>query len=112
MTGTTERTSDANRLGLDYRAEARRMGAPVVPIVDAHTHINGARASRVYKEVCDLYGVSLTYSMSRLSEAETLKEILGERLRFIAVPQFMAKDRVHAFTQGYLDERLRELGLK
>ena len=47
----------ANRLQLDYRAEAHRLGPPVRPIVDAHSHINGAEAAAVFKDVCDLYGV-------------------------------------------------------
>ena len=35
----------SNRLGLDYRAEAKRLGPPVVPIIDAHAHINGPNAA-------------------------------------------------------------------
>ena len=58
----------ANRLGLDYRAEASRF--PVagslegLPIIDAHTHINGRRAAAIYGEAAALYGVRLTYSMT------------------------------------------------
>lgn len=93
-----------NRLGLDYRREASTLGAPVVPITDAHSHIHGTRASRVYREVRELYGVTQTYSMSSLHEAEDLNAIFGDTLRFIAVPRFLSDDRKHAFTQGYVDD--------
>ncbi|MCA9310756.1 MAG: hypothetical protein KDA21_06090, partial [Phycisphaerales bacterium] len=61
--------SDANLTGLDYRAEAARLGAPATPIIDVHTHINGGRAAAVYREVCDLYGVERCYSMSQRGQA-------------------------------------------
>jgi len=110
--GTHRRVSPANRLGLDYRAEADRLGAPPVPIVDAHTHIHGDRAARIYKDVRDLFGVSMTYSMSGLDEAERLEEIFGETIRFIAIPRFRSENRLHAFTEGFLGdlERWHELG--
>ena len=62
MTHPTPTTS--NRLGLDYRAEAVRMGPPTVPIIDAHTHINGLEASRLFAEVMDLYGIQAVWSMT------------------------------------------------
>ncbi len=93
----------ANRLGLNYREEAKRLGAPPCPIIDVHSHIHGLRAAEVYREVRDLYGVSSTYSMSRLSEVPALQELFGDSMRFIAVPEFMAEDRKHAHTQGFLD---------
>ncbi len=92
----------ANRLGLDYRAEAGSLGAPVVPIVDAHAHINGARAAGVYREVCDLYGVERVYSQTQLAEADVVKEVLGDRIRFVAIPEYMHEDRVWAFTEGFM----------
>lgn len=93
----------ANRLGLDYRAEAARLGAPVVPIVDGHAHINGARAARVYKEVCDLYGIERVYSQTQLSQADAVKEVLGDRVRFVAIPEYMHADRKWAHTEGFLE---------
>ena len=104
----------ANRLGLDYRREAERLGPPPAPIVDAHAHIHGLAAARVYREVCDLYGVTRTYSMSTLAEAEDLKVFFGDAIRFIAVPEFMAEDRLHAHTEGFLDaiERFHGLGAR
>lgn len=108
----TKPVSEANRLGLDYRAEARKLGVPPVPITDVHSHIHGDRAARVYKEVRELFGVEMTYSMSALDEVETLREIFGETIRFIAIPKFRSRDRVHAFTEGFLNdlERWHEFG--
>ena len=94
----------SNRFGLDYRAEAQRLGPPVVPIIDGHAHINGREASRVYSEVCDLFGVTLTFTQTRLSQAEAVRDVLGDRVRFVAVPDFMGDDPGHAHTQGYLDD--------
>ncbi len=104
--------TQANRLGLDYRAEARRLGPPVAPIIDIHTHINGARAARIYREARDLYGVVRTYSMSQLEGAPDVQEALGETVRFIAVPSYMAENRAYAMREGFLEaiHRFHELG--
>lgn len=93
-----------NLLGLDYRAEAARLGPPAVPIIDCHTHINGDRAARLYREVRDLFGVVRTYSMTQLHQADAVANALGDTVRFIAFPQFMAKDRRHAMTDGYIND--------
>jgi len=95
---------DANRLGLDYRAEAARLGPPPAPIIDAHTHIHGAHAARVYEEARRLYGVERTYSMSMLHEVEPLKAIFGDTIRFIAVPNYLAEDRTRAMRKGFLED--------
>lgn len=100
----TRPVSPANRFGLDYRAEAARLGPPVVPIIDAHAHINGAEASRLYREVCDLFGVSLTFTQTRLCQAEAVQRVMGDRVRFVAVPDFAGDDPGHAHTRGYIDD--------
>ncbi len=92
-----------NRLGLDYRAEAARLGPPIVPIIDCHTHINGDRAAAIYREARELFGVVRTYSMSQLPQADSVVRALGDTVRFIAFPQFMAPDRRHAMKSGYID---------
>lgn len=105
----------ANRLGLDYRAEASRFTPLLFPILDAHSHINGDRASAIFNEARALYGVSRVYSMSRLEEAPGVVKNMGDAIRFIAVPNFMSEDRKHAHTQGYLDDIRRwhgEFGAK
>ncbi len=93
----------ANRFGLDYRSEAARLGAPVCPIVDAHTHVNGRAAAEVYREVCDLYGVERVYSQTQLAMADAVRAVMGDRVRFVAIPEYMHPDRRWAHTEGFLE---------
>jgi hypothetical protein len=93
----------ANRLGLDYKHEAEKLGAPVCPVIDAHAHINGARASQVYKRVCDLYGIERVYSQTQLSQADAVREVMGDRISFVAIPEYMHEDRKWAHTEGFLE---------
>jgi hypothetical protein len=94
----------ANRFGLDYRREAARLPKAPVPIVDIHAHINGAGAIPIYAEAARLYGINRVFTMVRLSEAETVREKLGDMVRFIAFPDFRKEDRLKAFTQDFLDD--------
>jgi hypothetical protein len=102
---TPARRAPFNRLGLDYRAEAARMASPVapLPIIDAHTHINGARAARIYREARDLFGVGFTYSQTHLADIPAVREALGGTVGFVAIPNWMAADRRHAHTEGFLE---------
>jgi len=93
----------ANRLGLDFRQEVERLGPPPIPVIDVHTHVNGGKAAGIFRDVMDLFGVSETWSQTRMGEAEAVREVLGERVRFIAVPDFSAKDRRTAHTTGFLE---------
>lgn len=104
----------SNLLGLDYRSEARRLGSPPRPIIDCHSHINGDSAAAIYKEARDLYGCTLTYSMTQLMHAETVKRVLGDSIRFIAIPNFGGPDRAHAFGQGFIEsiDRWYDLGAR
>ncbi len=95
--------SPANLIGLDYHAEAAKLGPPVTPIIDVHTHINGGEAAAVYRDVCDLFGIERCYSMSQLPQADAVKAALGDRIRFIAVPNYMADDKKHAFREGFIE---------
>ena len=92
----------ANRFGLDYRREAAALRDPPVPIVDIHAHINGRGAAEIYAEVASLFGVSRVFTMVRLSEAAAVREVLGDRVRFIAFPDFRQEDRRRAFTEDFL----------
>jgi hypothetical protein len=94
----------SNRFGLDYRVEAERLGPPVVPIIDAHAHINGGEASRVYRDVSDAFGVVCTFTQTRLNQAEAVRDVMGDRVRFVAVPDFMGPDPGRAHTSGYLED--------
>ncbi len=93
----------ANRFGFDYREQAKRLGTPVVPIIDGHAHINGQRAAQVYLEVCDLFGIQRVYSQTQLAQAEPIKAVMGDRVRFVAIPEYMHEDRAWAFTEGFLE---------
>ncbi len=104
----------ANRLGLDYVAEAANFPAPAGGIIDVHTHLNGADAARLFQRVMDLYGVRLVYSMTQLEQVETVRDVLGDRVRFIAVPNYMGTDRRHHHGQGFIDriEQFHALGAR
>lgn len=104
----------ANLHGLDYRAEAQRLGAPIRPIIDVHTHVNGERAAVIYKQAADLFGVAQVYSMTHLEHADDVRGVFGAALRLIAVPQWGAADRLRAFTTDWLDriERYAEIGCR
>ena len=106
LSGPTARTP-ANRLGLDYVAEAAGLPAPAGGIIDVHTHINGADAAGVYRRVADLYGIRLNYSMTALEQVETVRGVLGDRVRFIAVPNYMGRDRRHHHGPGFI-ERIKK----
>ena len=106
----------ANRLGLDYAAEAQRLGRPKAPIIDAHTHINGPEAAAIYRRVAGIYGIRLTYSMTQLEQIDSIREVFDDeqRIRFIAVPNYEAKDKRHHLGAGYLEriERFHAAGVR
>ncbi len=101
---TTRPRTAANRFALDYRAEAKRLGPPVVPIIDIHAHINGSIASTIYREVMDLYGVSTVVSQTRWEDAHAVRDALGDRIRFVAIPRYDKPPRSEAIGKGFLDE--------
>ncbi len=94
---------ESNLFGLDYRAEAAKMPRLPYSIIDVHSHINGERAAAVYREARALYGVGLTYSMTQMPQAQGVQRILGDTIRFIAVPDYSNKDRAFAHGEGYID---------
>lgn len=93
----------ANRLGLDYQAEAAKLGPPVAPIIDGHVHVNGAASAAIFRRVMDLFGVEHVYSQTQLPAAEGVREVLGDRVRFIAVPAYQSPDVKWAMTEGFLE---------
>lgn len=97
-------TTAANRLGLDYRREATRLGPPPVAIIDSHAHINGGRASAIYRDVCDLFGVERVHSQTQIDEADAVRTVMGDRIRFVATPRYNSPDRLRAMTTGFLDD--------
>ncbi len=92
----------ANLIGLDYEKEAAHLGAPPVPIIDVHLHVNGRRAGAVFKRVCDLYGIDRIYTQTRIEEAAGVREVFGDRVRFLAIPDYAAEDKSAAMREGFL----------
>jgi len=68
-----------------------------------HSHINGEHATSIYAAAAREHGVGLTYSMTTLAEVPTVQRVMGERIRFIAVPDFANKDRRAAVGKGYIE---------
>ncbi len=93
--------SKENRLGLDYRA-----AAAIFPkrtrIIDIHTHLHGEHATRLYDEARRCYGVDTTYTMTQITHASAVRDILGDSVRFIAMPTWSDPDRASAHGPGYL----------
>lgn len=94
----------ANRFGLDYRAQAKRLGLPVVPIVDAHVHVNGPQSARIFLDACDAFGIERVYSQTPLHAHDAVREVMGERARYIAIPNYASDDIGYAMRQGFLDQ--------
>lgn len=108
MSGVTTNPSGsapraANVPGLEYAREAERLGAPVVPIVDIHSHIMGASAAKVYDQARRMFGVVRTYSMTQHAYAGAVRDALGDSVRFIAFPSFMDPDKNRSHRAGYIE---------
>jgi hypothetical protein len=95
---------EANRLGLDYRAEAGRLpyDAARAPIIDCHTHIRDLEAARLYFAVADWFGVEKVWSMTQLEEVDAIREVFGPRIDFIAVPNYFSDDWEHVMGADFL----------
>jgi hypothetical protein len=106
-TATGNFLNPSNRFGVDYRAEAASFPPPPVPIIDIHSHIHGTGASTLLREAMDLYGIESIHSMTRLEEIPAIRAVLGERVQFIAVPDFTNPDRLAAHGTDFL-ARIRE----
>jgi hypothetical protein len=104
--GASPRVHAANRQGLDYAAEAGKMPAPAGGIIDVHAHINGPRSAAVYRRAARLYGVRRVYSMTQLEHVEAVRAVLGDMVRFIAVPSYSGADRRLHHGPGFI-ERIR-----
>jgi Amidohydrolase len=91
----------SNLFGLDYAREAATLQRFSFPIVDAHSHINGDEAVRIYRDAARLYGIEHTFSMTQLEEIPTVKRILGDSIEFISIPRFTDHDRRLAHLAGY-----------
>lgn len=92
----------SNLQGFDYRAEASAFPPPPRPIIDVHSHVHGSRAAALLREAMDLYGIAEIWSMTTLEQVDAMRSILGERIRFIAVPDFAQKNRRLAHGSDFL----------
>lgn len=112
-TEATRPIHDANMLGLDYRAEAAALLYDG-PIFDVHTHVGSVEAARLFFEVADVFNVRKAWSMSPLEAVDAIRDAFGERIEFIAVPNYAAKDEPDTFTTDWLRrvERFREKGAR
>lgn len=104
----------SNRFGLDYRAEAASFPVLPYPILDTHTHVSGVRATPIMRDAMDLYGIHRVWSMTPLAQVEPVRSILGDRVRFIAIPDWAGKDKRFAHGPGFLEaiERFHQLGAR
>ncbi|MCC6580914.1 MAG: amidohydrolase family protein [Phycisphaeraceae bacterium] len=93
----------ANRIGLSYRAEAARLPWHG-EILDIHTHIRGIEPARLYLEVAELFGVTKVWSMTALDEVDKLRETFGDKIEFIAVPNYGRRLEPDTFSTQWLKD--------
>jgi hypothetical protein len=97
--------SAANRYGWDYRQKAKELGPPPgagsdgLGIIDVHSHINGTAAAEIYKSAARAFGIGLTYTQTRLDQADNVRAVLGDTVRFVAVPNFANPDKHRGFCE-------------
>ena len=91
----------ANLLGFDYQAEAKKF-LSLPGIIDVHSHIVGGDAARVYLRAARDYGITRTYSMTPWSQIEPVRQVLGDSVHFIAIPEWSDPDPIRAFGEGFL----------
>lgn len=91
----------ANRLGLLYRLEAARLPW-TGPIWDVHTHIADLESARKFFGVADLFGIQRVWTMTQLEQVDALRAEFGDRLDFIAVPNYDARNDPDTFTTNWL----------
>ena len=92
---------DANRLGLLYRYEATRLPW-TGPIWDVHTHLSDVDSTQKYLDVADLFGIERTWTMIQLEEVDAIRCRFGDRIQFIAVPNYNAIHEPDTFTTDWL----------
>lgn len=105
--------SAANLLDWDYLARAAA-SPPPHPITDVHTHLHGPKAVACYRDIALAFGIEHIWSMTHLDEMETVRGILGDRVSFIAVPDYRRSDERLAVMHDYPAhvERCHEQGAR
>ncbi|MBN2445096.1 MAG: amidohydrolase family protein [Phycisphaerae bacterium] len=109
QTGKPDR-SPTNRLGIDYRDVPRRKVA--CHIVDAHCHVHSVAEAEVFLPAAETYGITDVLTMTPMPEVSALREEYGNRLNFIAIPNWRAWEVTPTFRSQWVRdlERFRELG--
>jgi predicted TIM-barrel fold metal-dependent hydrolase len=83
-------SSDANRLGLNYRdVPARKLAGR---IIDIHTHVHWGPQTAIFFDAADAYGIGHVFTMTPLKDVDELKSKYGDRVRFIAIPDWKRYD--------------------
>lgn len=93
----------SNRLNIDYNEASKQFVHIQDGIIDIHSHLQGERATTVYAEAAKQYGISKTYSMTSLHEIQTVRDVLGDAVSFIAIPNFRSDDMIQAFGEEFID---------
>ena len=93
----------SNRLNLNYAGEAAGFRSLPYPIIDAHSHLSGSKAAEIYRRAAGLYGIGLTYSMTGPDSVGSVRQVLGDAVRFIVTPAAQSKDIRHALTDGFVE---------
>lgn len=95
-----DKRTEANRIGLDYRAAPPRRGS--VKLIDVHTHVRSAADAGLFFEAAAWYGVERVLSMSPLENVDELRRSFGERIGFIAIPRWGQMKPEREFQQQWL----------
>ena len=106
----TQPLNAANRLGLNYAQEAALLPWNR-PIWDVHCHINDVESARLFFEVGSIFGIEKVWTMSPLEQVDALKAEFGDRIEFIAVPNYAARDKPDTFTTDWL-KRIEQFAAK
>lgn len=81
------------------------------PIVDAHVHIAHLASARQLMDVAELFGVTQLWSQTPLEQVDDIRQALGDRIRFVAIPDYRAPDKEKAFGVDWL-ERIEAFACK
>lgn len=96
-------TNSSNLFDLDYHKEAASFTHYTGPITDVHCHITGNEAAQLAKDIYQLYGVTSIISMTPLEQVDSVRNIFGDKISFIAVPKFYSDDPLFEHGIGYCD---------
>ncbi|MEM1446489.1 MAG: amidohydrolase family protein [Planctomycetota bacterium] len=93
----------ANLLGLDYSALAKQLPYRG-PVIDIHTHVTSPKAAELYLEVAERFNVIKSFTMTGIPHARKLAPLVGDKIEFMCVPDFIARDTPGTFTSQWLDD--------